>query len=58
MLKENSLYVYLKYFQNNDKVHEDATVHNMKRNIYNKLCSKINIALEVYVYSQLIVCVI
>ena len=50
----NSLYVYYKYIlSNNDKVHEDETAQSIKTTIYNKLCSKFNIALEVYVHSQL-----
>ena len=49
---QGKLIIYI-YFQNNDRVHGDATVHNIIRTIYNTLSSKINIALVVYVYSQL-----
>ena len=38
IFKENSLYVYFKYFQNNNTVHEDEMTHNIERTIYNKLC--------------------
>ena len=30
--------MYLKYFQNNNKVHKDDMTHDIKRTIYNKLC--------------------
>ena len=34
------MYILNTYFQNNDKVHEDETAHNIKRTIYKKLVQK------------------
>ena len=52
----NTYILWILWIRNNDKVNEDATVYNIKRNIYNKLGSKINIALVVYVYSTIFIC--